>query len=91
MRRALDKRLKEFALFCLEKRWLEKDIVTLFKNMKGYDEENGGQLFLSSTDVRVRKSWLSLFKHLRESLESKGYLQIPGDRRQIGCLLNRKS
>ena len=74
MRRTLDKRLKEFALFCLEKRWLKKDIITLFKNMKGYYEENVGQLFLSSTEVRIRKSWLTLFKHLRESLESKGYL-----------------
>ena len=42
--------------------------------MKGYYEENVGQLFLSSTEVRIRKSWLTLFKHLRESLESKGYL-----------------
>lgn len=50
-----EERLKEWGLFSLEKRRLSRDMITAFKYIKGYSEEDSDQLFLVSTQYGTRR------------------------------------
>jgi len=55
-----EERLKEWGLFSLEKRRLSRDMITAFKYIKGYSEEDSDQLFFVSTQYGTRRISLIL-------------------------------
>lgn len=55
MIRGLEKRLKEWGLFSLEMRRLNRDTITVLQYIKGCSEEDSDQLFIMSTHYCTRR------------------------------------
>ena len=76
-----EERLKETGLYTLERRWLRRDMMEMFKIMKGIDEISADELFNRVDSDRTRGHSLRLKRRVKTVVRQGTFTQSVVDAR----------